>query len=227
MPRKSKRFASASKLVESGRQYDLEDALSLLKEVATARFDETIELAVRLGVDPKKSDQMVRGSVSLPNGIGKSLRVIAFAEGDAATEAEEAGAIEVGGEDLVKKIQDGWMDFDVCIAAPAMMRFVGRLGRVLGPSGKMPSPKSGTVTENVGLAVREFAAGKIEFRTDSGANVPVPVGRKSFENDKLGENIQFFVDHVRAVKPPTSKGTYIIGVTVSSTMGPGIPLALR
>jgi large subunit ribosomal protein L1 len=227
MASRSKRFASASQLVEPHRNYDLDDALALLKEVATAKFDETVELAVRLGVDPKKSDQMVRGSVSLPNGIGKSLRVIAFAEGDQAAEAEEAGAIEVGGEDLVKKIQDGWLDFDVAVAAPAMMRFVGRLGRVLGPQGKMPSPKSGTVTENVGLAVREFAAGKIEYRTDSGANVHVPVGRKSFENDKLGENIRFFVDHVRAAKPPTSKGAFILGVTLSSTMSPGIRLALK
>ena len=227
MARRSKRFASASKLVDRRHQYDLADAIALLKEVATARFDETIELAVRLGVDPKKSDQMVRGSVSLPNGIGKSLRVIAFAEGEQAAAAEEAGAIEVGGEDLVKKVQDGWLDFDVAIAAPAMMRFVGRLGRVLGPQGKMPSPKSGTVTENVGTAVREFAAGKIEYRTDAGANVHVAVGRKSFDPARLGENIQFFVDHVRASRPPTAKGAFILGVTVSSTMGPGIPLAIR
>ena len=213
--------------VERHRRYPIPEAIGLLKETATAKFDETIEVSMRLGVDPKKSDQMIRGSVCLPHGIGRSLRVIAFAEGDVAAAAEEAGAIEVGGEELVAKIQDGWTEFDVAVAAPAMMRHVGKLGRILGPQGKMPSPRSGTVTENVAQAVSEFAAGKIEYRLDSGANVHVPVGKKSFENDKLVENIEYFIEHIQAARPAASKGTFVLNVAVAPTMGPGIRLAIQ
>jgi large subunit ribosomal protein L1 len=223
----SRRYASASSRIERTRRYPIEEAIDLLKETATAKFDETVEVSMRLGVDPKKSDQMIRGSVVLPHGIGKSLRVIAFCEGEAATAAEEAGAVAVGGEDLVEKVQGGWLDFDVAVAAPAMMRHVGKLGRILGPQGKMPSPRSGTVTDQVADTVAEFAAGKIEYRMDSGANVHVPVGKKSFENDKLRENIEFFVRHIEAARPVASKGTFILNVAVTSTMGPGIRLAVR
>jgi large subunit ribosomal protein L1 len=223
----SRRYRSARARIERGRRYPVEEAIDLLKETATARFDETVEVSMRLGVDPKKSDQMIRGSVCLPHGIGRSLRVIAFAEGEAATAAEEAGAVAVGGVDLVEKIQGGWVDFDVAVAAPAMMRHVGKLGRILGPQGKMPSPRSGTVTDQVGQAVAEFAAGKIEYRMDSGANVHVPVGKKSFDSDKLRENIEYFVEHIEAAKPAASKGTYILNVALTSTMGPGIRLAVR
>jgi large subunit ribosomal protein L1 len=223
----SRRYRSAWARIERGRRYPVEEAIDLLKETATAKFDETVEVSMRLGVDPKKSDQMIRGSVCLPHGIGKSLRVIAFAEGEAATAAEEAGAVAVGGVDLVEKIQGGWLEFDVAVAAPAMMRHVGKLGRILGPQGKMPSPRSGTVTDQVGETVAEFAAGKIEYRMDSGANVHVPVGKKSFESEKLKENIEYFVNHIEAAKPAGSKGTYILNVAVTSTMGPGIRLAVR
>ena len=227
MAKHSRRYRSARSKIDRGRRYEVEDALELIKETATAKFDETIEVSVRLGVDPKKSDQMIRGSVVLPHGIGRSLRVVAFAEGDAAKEAEEAGAIEVGGVDLVEKIQGGWADFDVAVAAPQMMRHVGKLGRILGPQGKMPSPRSGTVTENVAQAVSEFAAGKIEYRLDSGANIHAPVGKKSFENDRLRENIEYFIEHIQNARPATSKGTYIVNVAVAPTMGPGIRLAVR
>lgn len=227
MAKHSRRYRSARSRIDRGQRYEIEDALVLLKETATARFDETIEVSMRLGVDPKKSDQMIRGSVVLPHGIGKALRVIAFAEGDAAREAEEAGAVEVGGEDLVAKIQEGWTDFDVAVATPQMMRHVGKLGRILGPQGKMPSPRSGTVTENVAQTVSEFAAGKIEYRLDSGANLHVPVGKKSFENEKLRDNIRYFIDHVLAARPATSKGAFLLNVAVTSTMGPGIRLAVR
>jgi large subunit ribosomal protein L1 len=222
----SRRYRSAAGLIERSRRYPITEAIDLLKETATAKFDETIEVSMRLGVDPKKSDQMIRGSVCLPHGIGRSLRVIAFVEGEAAEAAEEAGAIEVGGADLVEKIQGGWTEFDVAVAAPAMMRHVGKLGRILGPQGKMPSPRSGTVTDNVAQAVSEFAAGKIEYRLDSGANVHVPVGKKSFENEKLVENIEFFIEHIQAAKPAASKGTFVLNVAVAPTMGPGIRLAI-
>ena len=227
MAKHSRRYRSAWARIEREQRYSIEEAIDLLKETATAKFDETVEVSMRLGVDPKKSDQMIRGSVCLPHGIGKSLRVIAFAEGEAATAAEEAGAVEVGGVDLVEKIQGGWLDFDVAVAAPAMMRHVGKLGRILGPQGKMPSPRSGTVTDNVGPTVAEFAAGKIEYRLDSGANIHVPVGKKSFESEKLRENIEYFVTHIEAAKPAASKGTYLLNVAVTSTMGPGIRLAVR
>ncbi|RMH03582.1 MAG: 50S ribosomal protein L1 [Planctomycetota bacterium] len=208
--------------IDRSRVYELREAFQLLKELRPARFDETVEVAARLGVDPKKSDQMVRGAVSLPHGLGKKVRIIAFAEGDAAEAAREAGAVEVGGEELAQRIEGGWSDFDIVIAHPAMMRIVGRLGRVLGPQGKMPSPKSGTVTPNVGQAVAEFMAGKVEFRVDSGGNVHVPVGKASFAADKLVENTTAFLDYLISLKPATARGTYLRNISVCTTMGPGL-----
>lgn len=229
MRRLTKRYRAAIDTSGYDRQerYPVEDALSLLAKFPKAKFDETVELHCRLGIDPKKSDQMVRGSVSLPKGIGKSKTVVVFAEGEAAEEATAAGADEVGGEELAKKIQDGWMDFDVCIAHPGMMRIVGRLGRVLGPQGKMPSPKSGTVTDRIGQAVTEFKAGKIEFRADSGGNVHVPVGKRSFDNDALATNIEAFIDHIKGLRPAAVKGAYIRKVSVSGSMTPGLLLDIH
>lgn len=218
----SRRVRENMATVDRQRVYPMAEAFRTLKSLRGARFDETVEVAARLGVDPKKSDQMVRGAVSLPHGLGKSVRVIAFAEGQAADEAREAGAMEVGGEELAKRIQEGWMDFDIVVAHPAMMRVVGRLGRVLGPQGKMPSPKSGTVTPNVAQAVREFLAGKVEFRVDAGGNVHVPIGKASFPEEQLVENARAFLDYLVTLRPPTAKGTYIRNVSVSTSMGPGL-----
>ncbi len=181
---------------------------------------------MKLGIDPRQADQMVRGSVSLPNGTGKDVRVIAFCDGDAVDAAKAAGAIEAGGEDLVKRIQDGWTEFDVAVADPKMMRFVGQLGRVLGPQGKMPSPKSGTVTPNVVDAVKDFKAGRIEYRADNTGNVHAPVGRMDFDSAALVENVESFVSHIQAARPAAAKGTFIESAHLSSTMGPGIRLAV-
>jgi large subunit ribosomal protein L1 len=208
--------------VDPEKVYPMAEAFGTLKSLRKAKFDETVECAVRLGVDPKKSDQMVRGAVSLPNGLGKSVRVIAFAEGAAADQARAAGAMEVGGDDLAAKIEGGWTDFDVVIAHPAMMRVVGKLGRVLGPQGKMPSPKSGTVTPNVGQAVKEFQAGKVEFRVDAGGNVHVPIGKISFTPQALEQNARAFLDYVATLRPASAKGHYVRNVSISSTMGPGL-----
>jgi large subunit ribosomal protein L1 len=214
--------------VDSRKRYAVEEAIALLSTFTPAKFDETVEIALALGVDPKKGDQIVRGSVVLPHGLGgKTRTVLVFAESDKAKEAEAAGADFVGGQDLVKKVEGGWTEFDVAIAVPAMMRFVGRLGKVLGPVGKMPSPKAGTVTDDVTKAVREYKAGKVEYRIDAGANVHAPIGRRSFEATKIRENLMALVDSVRAAKPHTSKGTYIRSCTLSSTMSPGITLDLQ
>jgi large subunit ribosomal protein L1 len=230
MATRSRRYRSAQTKRDdrapAGAPVALGDAVKLLKELDAPRFDETVDLVLKLGIDPRQSTQNVRGSFSLPNGIGKTVRVIAFAEGDDAEAARGAGAVEVGAADLVKKIQDGWLDFDVAIAHPRMMRFVGRLGKILGPQGKMPSPKSGTVTEDVATGVREFCAGKVEFRNDKGGNVHVPVGKRSFPEEKLVENISALIDHVQGLRPSGAKGAFIQRATVSTTMGPGIPLVL-
>ncbi len=223
MARNSKKL-ERNKIKRPAGPLAIPDAVELVLNFEGAKFDETVELAVKLGIDPKK--QALRGAVSLPHGIGKTVRVIAFAEGDAATAATDAGAAEVGGEELAKKIMDGWLDFDVAIAHPAMMRHVGKLGRVLGPHGKMPSPKSGTVTDNVGQAVRDFVAGKIEFRADDGGNVHAPVGKKSFKRDQLVENIRAFLDHLVSIKPAAAKGVYLQKAAISATMSPGVPLVL-
>lgn len=221
-----KRHRADAAKIEAGKAYGLEDAIKLLKSFSKAKFDETIRLDVKLGVDPRKQDQNLRGAISLPNGTGKQARVICFAEGAAADAARAAGAVEVGSAELVKRIEDGWTDFDVAIATPDQMRIVGRLGKVLGPQGKMPAPKAGTVTADPATAVREFSAGKIEYRTDAGGNIHVVVGKRSFSDAKLSENISFMLGHIRSIKPGSVKGIYLQSATVSATMSPGVPLTI-
>ncbi|HJW87370.1 MAG: 50S ribosomal protein L1 [Planctomycetota bacterium] len=224
MAKKSKRYLESVKLVDPKKKYELKDAVTLIKTFKPAKFDESVEVAMKLGIDPKQSDQLIRGSISLPKGIGKSLKVIAFASGDKAVIAKKAGADEVGAEDLVKKVEGGWTDFDVAIATSDMMRLVGRLGRVLGPQGKMPSPKSGTVTDDIETAVKEFKAGKIEYRTDAGGNVHAIVGKVSFSHKDLEDNINTFVKQIISSRPASAKGIFVENVSLSSTMGPGIML---
>lgn len=225
MVKRSKRYNQASALVEHGRTYDPSEALDLLKSLPSPKFDESVEVVVRLGIDPRKTDQLVRGAVSLPNGLGKTVRVVVFAEGDKAEAAKEAGADEVGSEDLAAKIQGGWLDFDVVIASPDMMRHVGKLGKVLGPQGKMPSPKSGTVTPDVATAVSEFKAGKVEFRTDAGGNVHAAFGKRSFSTEALHENLKTFLDHVSGMRPAAVKGVFLRRVCLSTSMGPGVTVS--
>lgn len=224
MRKRCKRYKKDVKLVELGKKYPLDAAVSILKKFTATKFDQTVNCAMKLGVDVKKADQLLRGSVALPKGIGKSRKVIVFAEGTDADAAKAAGADEVGSEDLAAKIQGGWLDFDVALALPYMMKKISRLGKVLGPQGKMPSPKSGTVTENIAQGVREFKAGKIEFRTDAGGNIHAPVGKLSFSAADLSANITAFIEHIRTVKPPSAKGIYLQRVVVSGTMTPGIHL---
>ncbi|MDR1519091.1 MAG: 50S ribosomal protein L1 [Planctomycetota bacterium] len=225
--RHSKRFRKAADNHDRNLALGIPEAVAAVKARATAKFDETVDLAVKLAIDSKQADQLVRGSLSLPHGIGKSMRVAAFAEGEAAKAAKAAGAVEVGGQDLVDKITGGWMEFDVAVAHPSMMRFVGKLGKVLGPKGLMPSPKSGTVTDKVAEAVAEFAAGKIEFRNDKDGNVHMVVGKASFDADKLVDNIQHALKHIKAIRPQAVKGDYMTGVFISSTMGPGVRIQLQ
>ena len=200
----------------------LSEAVELLKKFNTTKFDQTVEISMRLGVDPKMSDQIVRGSVVLPHGLGRTLRVLVFAKNEKADEATQAGADYVGGPDLAEKIKGGWFDFDVCIAAPDMMGVVGSLGRVLGPRGLMPSPKAGTVTMDIAKTVKEYKAGKVEFRNDKGGIVHGAVGKLSFDADKLVENIQKFIDYVVSLKPATIKGVYVKSIAISATMSPGV-----
>ncbi len=224
---RSRRYQKGATLVERSKRYPLQEGIDLIKSLQGPKFDESVELAVRIGIDPKKTDQLVRGSVSLPNGTGKSVKIAVFADGAKAQEALDAGADFVGAADLAEKIEKGFADFDMTIASPDMMRFVGKLGKVLGPQGKMPSPKAGTVTPNVAQAVKEFKAGKIEFRTDSGANVHAAIGKKSFAAGDLADNVTAFVDHLRSLRPSQAKGSFIKKVVVSSSMGPGIALAVE
>jgi len=203
----------------------LDKAIEVLKSFEPTKFDETVEVHIRLGVDPKQADQIVRGSVVLPNGIGKTQRVIVFAKGDLAKVAEEAGADEVGQEEMATRIKGGWVDFDVCIATPDMMGLVGPLGRVLGPRGLMPSPRAGTVTPDVARVIQEYKAGKVEFRNDSGGNIHAIVGKLSFENKNLEENIQAFIDHIVSLKPSAVKGVYVRNIAICATMSPGVPVA--
>ncbi|QDU85805.1 50S ribosomal protein L1 [Planctomycetes bacterium Pla163] len=221
MPKRSKRFEKATAQVDRNKKYDAVEAIELLQSLPAAKFDETVDVVVKLGVDPRKSDQLVRGAVSLPKGLGKDVKIVVFAEGDKADAAREAGADEVGSDDLADKIAGGWLDFDVVIASPDMMKHVGKLGRVLGPQGKMPSPKSGTVTPNVAEAVLEFKAGKVEFRTDAGGNVHAPLGKRSFAAGDLAANLSAFLTHLEGLRPPAVKGIYMRKVSVSTTMGPG------
>jgi large subunit ribosomal protein L1 len=222
VPSRGKKYDDAAKRFDREALHPPIEALDLVKSLASAKFDETIELAVRLGVDPRHADQIVRGSVSLPAGTGKDVRVAVFAAGDAAAEAREAGADIVGADDLVERVSGGFLDFDAAIATPDMMGQVGRLGRVLGPRGLMPNPRVGTVTTDVGRTVRELKGGRIEYRTDKVGIIHVPIGKASFEPDRLVENFRAVVDELLRAKPAASKGRYVRSVAVSSTMGPGI-----
>jgi large subunit ribosomal protein L1 len=220
----SKRYDGAAAKLAPGRQYPLDEAIGVLKSMPGAKFDESVDLSFRLGVDPKHADQMVRGAVVLPHGIGKTVRVAVFAKGEKEREAREAGADTVGAEDLVERVQGGWMDFDTAIATPDLMGQVGRLGKVLGPRGLMPNPKLGTVTFDVGRAVREAKAGKVEFRVDKAGNVHTPVGKRSFNEAQLRDNAMALIEAIVRAKPAAAKGTYLRRLTLSSTMGPGVPV---
>ena len=223
MPKRGKKYQDSLKLVDRSNLYDVNEAIELVQKTAVANFDETIELAVRLGVDPRHADQQVRGTVVLPHGTGRTERILVFAKGEKAKEAEEAGADYVGGEELMKKIQDeNWFEFDVVVATPDMMGVVGRIGRVLGPKGLMPNPKAGTVTFEVAQAVQEIKAGKVEYRVDKAAIINVPIGKKSFGTEKLTENFKTLMSAIIRSKPAAAKGRYLRSVTLASTMGPGV-----
>lgn len=220
---RSKRYLESLKKVPP-KPVSISEAIQTVKEFKSPKFDATINMVLHLGIDPKQSDQAVRGAVSLPHGIGSSKKVIAFCDGDDIGRAKAAGAIEAGADELIKKVADGWLDFDVAIATPPMMKTVSRLGRVLGPQGKMPSPKAGTVVSDVTTAVREYAAGKVEYRNDDGGNVHVVVGKVSFDSDKLIQNIEAFLEHVRRIRPATAKGHYIKKAVIAASMSPGVQM---
>jgi len=224
--KRSKHYEAAAGNVPDGK-VSIPEAVKAVKAFPAGGFDQTVELVIHLGIDPRQADQALRGSISLPHGIGKTRKVIAFCEDQDVEEALAAGAVEAGGDELIKKIQDGWTDFDVAVAAPAMMKSVSRLGRVLGPVGKMPSPKAGTVSQDVAATVREYAAGKVEYRNDDGGNLHVPVGRMSFDSRRLAENIEAFVAFVKKAKPASTKGTYIRKASVSATMTPSVTLDVQ
>ena len=218
-----KKYQDSVKLIDHLKQYDPDEAVSLVVQTGKAKFDETVEISVRLGVDPRHADQQVRGAVVLPNGTGRTIRVLVIAKGEKAKEAEAAGADYVGAEDMIAKIQqENWFDFDVCVATPDMMGLVGRIGRVLGPKGLMPNPKSGTVTMDVTKAIHEIKAGKVEYRLDKTAIIHCPIGKVSFGAEKLGENLQTLMDAINKAKPAAAKGTYVRSLYLSSTMGPGV-----
>jgi len=226
--KKGKRYLEAAKLIEKNKAYEVEEAMKLVLQTGTAKFDETVELHMRLGVDPKHADQQVRGVVVLPNGTGKSVKVLVIAKGAKADEAAAAGADYVGAEEIIAKIQnEGWIDFDVCVATPDMMGLVGRIARLLGPKGLMPNPKSGTVTMDVTKAIKEIKAGKVEYRLDKTAIIHVPVGKKSFGAEKLIENMNVVVEAIQKAKPAAAKGTYIKSVSIASTMGPGVKVNIK
>jgi large subunit ribosomal protein L1 len=220
---RSKRYKKESQQL-SQETVGLVEAIEKVKSFKSVKFDQSVECVLHLGIDPKQADQLVRGSISLPNGVGKQKKVIAFCEDSDVEAARKAGAVEAGCDELIKKVSDGWMDFDVTIASPKVMGKVGKLGRVLGPQGKMPSPKNGTVTGDVATAVAEFAAGKVEFRNDAGGNVHVVVGKQSFETEKLAENVEALVSHIKKIKPASAKGTYIKRMCLSATMSPSITI---
>jgi large subunit ribosomal protein L1 len=222
MAKQTKRMKAMAEKVPGKTALPVEQAVAILKGFNTTKFDQSVEVAIRLGIDPKQADQMVRGSIVLPNGIGKSLRVIVFAKGDKVDEAKAAGAEEVGGPELAEKIKGGWTDFDVCIAAPDMMGVVGPLGKILGPRGLMPSPRAGTVSPDVGKVVKEYKAGKVEFRNDAGGNIHALVGKLSFDADKLAENVTAFINFVVNMKPAAVKGQYVKAIAVSATMSPSV-----
>ncbi|WLR41969.1 50S ribosomal protein L1 [Bacillus carboniphilus] len=222
MAKRGKKYVEAAKLIDRSKAYDVKEAIELVKKTSTTKFDATVEVAFRLGVDPRKNDQQIRGAVVLPNGTGKTQRVLVFAKGDKLKEAEAAGADFVGDSEYINKIQQGWFDFDVIVATPDMMGEVGKLGRVLGPKGLMPNPKTGTVTFEIEKAVKEIKAGKVEYRVDKQANIHVPIGKISFEEGKLVENFETIFDTIEKAKPAAAKGTYMKNITVTSTMGPGV-----
>jgi len=226
MPKtRSKRYNESLEKTPDG-PVALSEAVQILKSFGANKFNATVELVMHLGIDPKQADQALRGSLSLPHGLGVARKVIAFCDGEDVDKAKEAGAIEAGGDELVQKIQDGWMDFDVALATAPMMKIVSRLGRVLGPQGKMPSPKAGTVTDDIVAAVGEFAAGKVEYRNDDGGNLHLPVGKMSFEETQLVENIDAFIGHIKRRRPASTKGTYIKKVSLSATMSPSVQVAV-
>jgi large subunit ribosomal protein L1 len=224
MKKHGKKYRAALEKIEPARKYSLDEAVKKLKEIAFAKFDETVELTMWLGVDPRKADQLVRGTIVLPHGLGRSKSVLVIAQGDKLKEAEEAGADFVGGEDMVTKIKGGWLEFDAVIATPDMMRLVGGLGKVLGPRGLMPNPKTGTVSVDIGRAVREIKAGKVEFRVEKTGIIHAPVGKTSFASDSLVANAHALVESIVKAKPAAAKGKYLKSVTVSSTMGPGVKI---
>jgi len=226
MRKRSRKYKASFDKLDNSRSYGTSTVVKQLRDCRENKFDEMVDLAFKLGIDPKQAAQQIRGSFSLPHGTGKTRKVIVFAMGDKAIEARENGADEVGSDELVKKIQDGWLDFDVAISTPEMMGVVGKLGRMLGPQGKMPSPKSGTVTDHIANTVKEFKSGKIEYRNDSGGNLHAPIGKLSFTDDQLQENIAAFMDHVTSLKPSSSKGQFIQSASLSSTMSPSIKLAI-
>ncbi len=230
MPKRGKKYQSSREKVDRARRYTLEDAMTLAAECAYARFDETVDVAVRLGVDPRHADQMVRGTVVLPNGLGKEVRVLVFAKGEKVKEALDAGADYAGGDEMVDKIKEGWLEFDKTVATPDMMGTVGKIGKILGPRGLMPNAKLGTVTFDIAKVVKEIKAGKVDFRVEKTGIVHVPVGKVSFGSEKLLQNVSTFLDTLIRLKPVSAKGTYLRGIAVSTTMGPGIqvdPLAIK
>jgi large subunit ribosomal protein L1 len=224
MGKLAKKYTEALKKIDREKRYGLEEALDILSEVHFAKFDETVEVALRLGVDPRHADQMVRGSVVLPNGLGKTVRVLVFAKGQKEKEAQEAGADYVGAEDLIERIQKGWLDFDSAVATPDVMGMVSKLGKILGPRGLMPNPKVGTVTFDVAKTIKEMKAGRVEFRVDKAGNLHAPVGKVSFGRERLAENVNALVETIIRLKPPSSKGTYVKGMAISTTMSPGIKI---
>lgn len=226
MSKRGKKYSESEKLLED-KDYSLPEAIALLKKMTGAKFDEAIEIAFRLGIDPRQADQQVRGTLSLPHGIGKERRVLVFAKGEAAKEATSAGADFVGAEELIEKIKGGWIDFDAAVATPDVMKEVGKIGRILGPRGLMPNPKVGTVTTEVGKAVDEIKKGRVEFRSDKSGNVHLPVGKKSFDDDRLQGNILAVIAAIKDARQPSCKGTYIHCITISSTMSPGVKLDLQ
>jgi large subunit ribosomal protein L1 len=227
MRKRSRRYKAAAAKVDAQKKYPVTEGVALVKQMGAKKLDQSLEIAVKLAIDPKRSEQSIRGAVSLPKGIGKARRVVVFADGEEARAAKDAGADEVGMDDLAKKIEGGWFDFDVAIALPRTMRVISRLGKVLGPKGLMPSPKNGTVTDDVKTAVREFKAGKIEYRNDAAGNVQAAIGKLSFSEDDLRANVEAFIEHIRSVRPTTVKGPYIQNVTIAPTMGPGVRLAVE
>lgn len=224
MKKMGKRYTASMKLLETGKKYELSEAISLIKKMPKAKFDETIDMAVVLGVNPRKADQMVRGTVILPNGTGKSVKILVFAKGEKEKEALEAGADYAGGDELVEKIKEGWLEFDRTLATPDMMSSVGKLGKILGPRGMMPNPKTGTVTFDVARVVQEIKKGKIDFKVEKNGILHVPIGKASFTDKQLAENASAFLDSVIRLKPPTSKGQYLKSLAIASTMGPGVKL---